>query len=87
MLIPIERLVRKNASALPKVQQEAINPESIERVREAEVQGIKEPCVSIKTDGEWIECLGTVQDVLKYMLEIFKGADNASGEIPAPDHD
>ncbi len=87
MLIPIQRLVRKDASAPPEVKQEAINPESIERVREADVRGIEDPCVSVKVDGEWIECLGTVQDVLEFVQELYKGAGDASGEVPTPDHD
>lgn len=87
MLISIERLMRRDASLPPAIKLEAVNPESIERVRDAEVKGIDEACVAIQLNGEWLECLGTVQEVLRAVNEIVTGGEDASGEVPAPNND
>ena len=79
MLIPIERLTRKDASRPPVIKQEGVNPESIERVRDAEVHGIDERCVDILVEGEWIQALGTVQEVLQAVNAIVTGADDGGG--------
>ncbi len=87
MLIPMERLVRKDASRPPAVSLEGVNPESIERVRDAEVKGIDERCVAILVDGEWLECLGTVQEVLQAVNAIVTGDEDGDGKVQEQNHD
>ena len=79
MLRHIEQLARKDASRPPVIKQEAVNPESIERVRDIEVKGIDERCVEILVDGEWIKALGTVQEFSQRVNAIAMGIDDGGG--------
>lgn len=62
MLFPIDRLKTYAADKPPKLEKEYVNPESIERVRESGTFD-GEPCVDVLVRGEWVRCLGTVQEV------------------------
>lgn len=76
MLIPIERLVRRSADTPPAVQQEAVNPECIERVRPVEIEDIDEYCVEILVDGTWISALGSVQEALQAVNTLVTGDED-----------
>ena len=61
MLMTIER-VKSIGSTEQVLVEERVNPEAIERVRESgQHQG--RDCVDVLVHGEWVRCLGTVQQV------------------------
>lgn len=62
MLLSFQRILRKAADKPARVTEELVSADCVERVRESgEHEG--QPCVDILAEGEWIRCLGTVQDV------------------------
>lgn len=85
MLVIVSRLLRRDAAGVPEVVEEALNPESIERVRPCQEKGIDEPCVRLLIDGEWISCLGTVETFVKAANLIFE--TDGIGEVSPPDTD
>ena len=90
MLLHIDRLVQKAADKPAKLKPELVNPASIERVREAGEYG-GESCVEVFVCGEWVRCLGTVQQVghaVNELLGIYDGqaADEPAGTEPTGSH-
>ena len=82
MLLRVER-VKSISSTKSEVWDEYINPESIERVRDSGKRG-DERCVEVLIGGEWLRCLGTVQQVghaVNELLGIRYGEDD---EQPPP---
>ena len=61
MLLPVKR-IEQITSERARVVHEFLNPEDITRVCESNPHD-GTPCVEVLVCGEWLRCLGTVEEV------------------------